>query len=185
VLFWAGIDGLKPSNTVEQIGTRSDCADGVVDYFAWYELWPLQLSTIKLNNISISAGDAVRASVSGNNSSKTFSMVITDETTRVSTHARGRFANASLSSAEWIVEAPGYTNGTRRTMANFTSVTFSSNFATISDQTKPLIAYPSQGQAYGMEYIDLCSDGGIKLQPSPIDSTDNSFAIKWLAGANC
>ena len=39
--FWVGIDGYG-SNTVEQIGTDSDCSGGNAVYYAWYEFYPHQ-----------------------------------------------------------------------------------------------------------------------------------------------
>src|SRR5262249_48179989 len=37
--FWVGIDGYS-SNTVEQIGTDSDCQNGQPVYYVWYEFYP-------------------------------------------------------------------------------------------------------------------------------------------------
>src|SRR5262249_48404404 len=37
--FWVGIDGYT-SKTVEQIGTDSDCQNGVPTYYGWYEFYP-------------------------------------------------------------------------------------------------------------------------------------------------
>src|ERR1035437_4462946 len=36
--FWVGIDGYS-SNTVEQIGTDSDCVNSKPVYYAWYEFY--------------------------------------------------------------------------------------------------------------------------------------------------
>ncbi|MBV8905823.1 MAG: hypothetical protein JOZ22_19490, partial [Acidobacteriia bacterium] len=37
--FWVGLDGYE-SNTVEQIGTDSDCVGTTPIYYAWYEFYP-------------------------------------------------------------------------------------------------------------------------------------------------
>jgi Peptidase A4 family len=37
--FWVGIDGFS-SNTVEQIGTDSDCQNGAPTNYAWFEFYP-------------------------------------------------------------------------------------------------------------------------------------------------
>ena len=42
---WVGIDG-DTSNTVEQVGTDSDCSHGVPTYYAWWEMYPKGVVTI-------------------------------------------------------------------------------------------------------------------------------------------
>src|SRR5690242_13971601 len=42
---WVGLDG-DTSNTVEQIGTDTDCSNGAPYYYAWYEMYPKKLFTI-------------------------------------------------------------------------------------------------------------------------------------------
>ena len=37
--FWVGIDGFN-SNSVEQLGTDSDCSSGSATYYAWREMYP-------------------------------------------------------------------------------------------------------------------------------------------------
>src|SRR5947207_9176278 len=44
---WVGIDG-DTSNTVEQIGTDSDCSGGSPLYYAWYEMYPKSLVQIPM-----------------------------------------------------------------------------------------------------------------------------------------
>lgn len=97
--FWVGIDGWY-SNTVEQIGTDSDCSSGVPQYYAWYEFYPLdsyyacpatpppppgppgphagpQPPPCALQNLT--PGDMMSASVTYNKD-KTFTATITDVT---------------------------------------------------------------------------------------------------------
>src|SRR5581483_6696150 len=74
--FWVGIDGYS-SNTVEQIGTDSDCENGAPVYSAWFELYPHWPYTI--NSVPDKPGDLISAEVrySGN----TFPVSLTDLTT--------------------------------------------------------------------------------------------------------
>src|SRR4051794_17995144 len=44
---WVGIDG-DTSNTVEQIGTDTDCSNGTPFYYAWYEMYPKKLVQITI-----------------------------------------------------------------------------------------------------------------------------------------
>ncbi len=45
--FWVGLDGYS-SNSVEQLGTDSDCSRGRATYYGWWEMYPnpsMELST--------------------------------------------------------------------------------------------------------------------------------------------
>lgn len=55
--LWVGIDG-DTSNTVEQIGTDSDCDSGTPTYYAWYELY--LKSEVNLA-MTVSPGDSMTA----------------------------------------------------------------------------------------------------------------------------
>ena len=55
--FWVGIDGYS-SNTVEQIGTDSDCSSGTPTYYAWYEFYP-HFAYYVPNMRTINAGDVM------------------------------------------------------------------------------------------------------------------------------
>jgi hypothetical protein len=54
--FWVGIDGYS-SNTVEQIGTDSDCESGQPTYYVWFEFYPHWSYTV--NSVPIKSGDKV------------------------------------------------------------------------------------------------------------------------------
>ena len=186
VLFWVGIDGWNaPNETVEQIGTRSDCSNGSPDYYAWYEFWPRQPNTMRLYNITLRSGDNVKASVSGSPTSKSFAMIITDLTTGNSSHVRGEYQSARLTTAEWIVEAPNFLNGTRFIMADFSSVRFYSTVMTAQGQTRALNALSGEGPVNATELVYTCSDGTTKAQPSAIIRADNAFTVTWVKGGNC
>ena len=69
---WVGIDGFN-SSTVEQIGTDSDCVNGVATYYAWYELYPMFPAQL----VTITSGDAISASVTTDGSGN-FTLTIRD-----------------------------------------------------------------------------------------------------------
>jgi hypothetical protein len=185
-LFWVGIDGWNtPNETVEQIGTRSDCSNGSPNYYAWYEFWPRQPNTMRLYNITLKPGDGIRASVSGNLTTKTFAMIITDLATGNSSHARGEYQTARFTTAEWIVEAPVFLNGTRLIMANFSSVRFYSTTLKAQGQTMQLNTLSGGGPIYAIELTYTCFDGSLKAQPSAIIRADNTFSVTWVKGGDC
>jgi hypothetical protein len=131
---WVGIDGYS-SSTVEQTGTEMDVTNGVASYYAWYEIYPNAPVTIP---VTVHAGDSITASVNyiGNDE---FTLKLTDTTDNMSYTTTQTLANPSLSSAEWIVEAPSSGRGVLP-LANFGSVTFSNAQATINNVSGPISA---------------------------------------------
>ena len=101
--FWVGIDGYT-SPTVEQIGTDSDCDNGVGVYYAWYEFVPAQGTTI--TSIAVQPGDVMDASVKyeGNE----FTVTITDERTGETFSISKPLAGTQRNSAEWVAEDNSY-----------------------------------------------------------------------------
>jgi hypothetical protein len=186
VLFWVGIDGWNTQNeTVEQIGTRSDCVSGVPNYYAWYEFWSRQPNTVPLNNITIKPGDRVTASVLGDPASKSFEMIITDTTTGNSSHARGEYQSAKLTTAEWIAESPVFLNGTRYVIPDFSTMRFYSDFVTTLGQTRALNTLNGAGSVNATRLTYTCLDDTVKAQPSTINRWDDAFSISWRNGGNC
>lgn len=129
--FWAGIDGwTSTSNTVEQIGTDSDCvneeeteATGPT-YFAWFEFYPQNSYTIGnytdagvCESDCVQPGDIMSAEVThlGGGGPKgpgphhggapVFRMTITDVTQQWTFSTISAVPGAEQSSAEWITEA--------------------------------------------------------------------------------
>lgn len=148
--FWIGIDGWY-SDTVEQIGTDSDCSTGTPTYYAWYEFYP-EASYYACSSTGIgrnqppcalknlTPGDVITASVV-ENTNGTFTATISAATSKGA--ALGSFSTVytpnrqtgtpQLSSAEWIAEAPCCTNsGGTLPLANFGSVTFANATATVN-----------------------------------------------------
>lgn len=57
--FWVGIDGYS-SNSVEQLGTDSDCNGvGRPSYYAWYEMYPA--NSVELSRLSIRSSRVTRS----------------------------------------------------------------------------------------------------------------------------
>jgi len=128
--FWVGIDGWS-SNTVEQIGTDSDCvslsgAPYTPTYYAWFEFYPQNSYYLEFNNgqcksmpnsaTCISPGDAISAEVkysgtaSGGRNRRgggpEFTVTITDVTQGWMFNTTSTVSSAKQSSAEWIAETP-------------------------------------------------------------------------------
>ena len=166
--FWIGIDGYS-SNTVEQIGTDSDCSSGKAVYYAWYEMYPKYPVNLKM---AISPGDLITAEVkflgSGN-----FQLTITDLTTGATFLTTQKSPSAKRSSAEWIAEAPW--SGGVLPLAKFGTVSFTSAQATLNGHPGSISDTAWQNDAITM----TTSSGAPKATPSTLSSDGSSFSITW------
>lgn len=169
--FWVGIDGIS-SESVEQIGTESDCIGGNSLYYAWYEVYPEDSVTLDL---TISPGDEVHAKVEYV-SDNTFRYTISDLTTgeTVSFTDRSRIL-ADRSSAEWIAEAP--TDGRNRLLplADFGPVQFRNATVTVNGWSGPI-----RDRGWESRPIVMASrSGSLKATPSALTADGTGFAIVW------
>ncbi|MEN6341852.1 MAG: G1 family glutamic endopeptidase [Methanospirillum sp.] len=169
--FWVGIDGIS-SNSVEQIGTESDCIGGVPTYYTWYEVFPQDSVTLDL---AISPGDQVHAKVEYVSNNE-FKYTITDLTTAqtVSFTDQGR-VTADRSSAEWVAEAP--TNGRNRLLplAQFGPVVFTNASVTVNGKNGPISSANWQYQPIIME----SRSGSLKATPSVLGAGGTGFSVVW------
>lgn len=132
LLIWVGIGGYLRLNDrrLEQVGTGAICRSGEAAYYAWTEVWPRQPSVVGLF-MHIAPGDRLwgRVSVSGHR----FTMTLAN-LSRLDVGTIDATVNDALrSSAEWIVEPPGYgcPKCVYAPLARFGSVKFTGGQATI------------------------------------------------------
>jgi hypothetical protein len=114
---WVGIDGLTNS-TVEQLGTGTQCYEGVEYYYVWYEMFPagtVEEGTTACINDNVDCpqpGDRITASVSvtpAGGGVNNYTLQLTDHTRpqeSFSVSASCATTTCLDSSAEWIVERP-------------------------------------------------------------------------------
>jgi hypothetical protein len=169
--FWIGIGGYS-SNTVEQIGTDSDCSSGKAVYYAWYEMYPKFPTNLKM---TVSPGDVITAEVQYVNGK--FQLTISDfnpTTGKIQSFVTTQKSpNAQRSSAEWIAEAPW--SGGVLPLADFTTVTFSNAQATLNGLTGNI-----DNKAWQFDSITMTtSSGAPKATPSTLSSRGSSFSITW------
>jgi hypothetical protein len=177
--FWVGIDGYS-SNTVEQVGTDSDCQNGQPVYYSWFEFYPHPSFTI--DSVPVSPGDRVSAEVKETGKGM-FTVTLTNVSTGASFTASAKVPSAAQTSAEWIAEAP-YSGGILP-LADFGFVRFGSDytglpntcFSTISDTTGP-IGLAAFNQNLDEITMDT-SKGIVKATPSSLSSDGTSFSIAW------
>jgi hypothetical protein len=171
--FWIGIDGYD-SNTVEQIGTDSDCVNGATTYYAWFEFYPHLSYTI--NNFPVSPFDSISAEVKY--SGGVFTVSLTNHPTGLSFSTSTKMNNAKRSSAEWIAEAPSA--GGVLPLADFQTVNFGpGDIATIGSSTSTIGSFPA---ANVFEITMTNSSGVPKATPASLKNND-VFSVNYdLAG---
>jgi hypothetical protein len=173
--FWVGIDGYN-SNSVEQIGTDADCVGtNRPSYYAWYEMYPAFPVNLSMK---VSPGDTMAGSVavSGN----TFTLAIKDVTTGQSFTTKQTQSGLELSSAEWVAEAPSSCNSHSckvLPLANFGKVRFSGSYTTGDGHTGSISDSAWSNDKIVME----TSGGGVKAQPSNLNSAGTAFSVTWMS----
>jgi len=162
---WVGIGGVS-SNDLIQVGTQNVVEDGQVQTSAFYELLPY--SSVPISSINVSPGDSISASVT-ETSPDEWNVSITDNTSG-STFSTQVSYDSSLSSAEWIEEAPSTNGISQIPLDGFGTISFSNCLTTSSGSTENLTS--SNAQIMSMDNSlgeNLASVSGI--------SSGNSFTI--------
>ena len=171
--FWVGLDGYN-SNSVEQIGTDSDCRGrNRPVYYAWYEMYPAYPVNLSM---AVHPGDTMSAEVV--TSGSTFTLTITNVTTGA-TFSTQQTATAALTSAEWVAEAPSSCSRFRCSvlpLANFGTVNFSGSYTTGNGHTGTI----SDG-AWSNDQIAMVTNTGttVKAQPTGLSPDGTAFSVKW------
>jgi Peptidase A4 family len=171
--FWVGLDGYN-SNSVEQIGTDSDCGGrNRPVYYAWYEMYPAYPVNLSM---AVHPGDTMSAEVVTSGSA--FTLTITNVTTGA-TFSTQQTAAAALTSAEWVAEAPSSCSRFRCSvlpLANFGTVNFSGSYTTGNGHTGTI----SDG-TWSNDQITMVTSTGttIKAQPSALSPDGTAFSVKW------
>ncbi|MGA7514409.1 MAG: G1 family glutamic endopeptidase [Candidatus Sulfotelmatobacter sp.] len=115
---WVGIDGAT-DGTVEQLGSATQCFEGVTYYYVWYEMFPggtVEEGTVACINNNVDCpqpGDFVSASVTVKPAGATnnYKLSLTDFTRPQESFSVTASCAASTcldSSAEWVVERPAF-----------------------------------------------------------------------------
>jgi hypothetical protein len=169
---WVGIDGLS-SNTVEQIGTSSQCYEGSVQYFAWYEFYPS--ASVVISSVPVSPGNKITASVTY--SSGLFTVSIKDVTTGGTFSTSVSVPGATESSAEWIIESPFGAIG-ELPLVHFSTVKFTSASATIGGTTGSIGSFAN---VYSLTMVDFPAGTPTKATVTALSSSGSAFSVKWVS----
>ncbi len=118
VAFWVGLDGVS-SDSVEQIGTETDCTSGSASTLGWYDVYPAD--PVYFSN-TLDAGDVLTASVTFSGT-KTYKLVLADATQGWTKTITVSETGLARSSAEVVTSGPGAAGG-GTTLTNFGKITY-------------------------------------------------------------
>lgn len=205
--FWTGIDGWN-SNTVEQIGTDSDCVSlngeqtATPTYYAWFEFYPQDAYLIGSYTSSgtcesdcVAPGDTITAEVkfSGSTTSgfrhrsgSQFTVTITDETQGWSFTTTSNVPGAKQSSAEWIAETPYGCNTSSGfcQLSDFGTADYGESFTSVENTAYATVAGVTQpigsfGSVQEAVMVSYPSGATTMAQPSPLEGSGTSFTDAW------
>jgi len=168
---WVGIDGYSDS-TVEQAGTEQDCQRGQATYYAWYEFYPQ--AELSINTIKVHPGDSMSGDVKYT-TTNTFTVTVSDLTTKQSFSVSRRTFGAERQSAEWITEAPSSWVGVLP-LADFGTMGFTNALATVNNHSGTISDPAWQNDPVTML---VSANGPAKATVSPLSTDGSSFTATW------
>lgn len=159
---WIGIDGATNSDLI-QTGTESDCVSGSAFYQAWWEIIPAAEQPI---TGTVNPGDKMFAEIKQGVSNWTITI---KDLTQNWAYSTNQSYSGSLSSAEWILEAPTV-NGSIATLTNYGSATF-------SDDTQNGV---NPQHSYSTDSVDMVDSGNNKISTtSNPNSLTDAFSVQY------
>lgn len=167
--FWVGLDG-DNSSTVEQVGTEADCSHGKPVYYAWWEMFPNVSHTI--GGFTVVPGVSYTAEVrsaGGDN----FALTLSGGGNNPFTLTTPLGLDPSLSSAEWIAEAPSLCAKSCRELPL-------TDFGTVNFTGASADGSAIDNSAWSFDPLTMVTGGGsVKAAPSSLDPTGSAFSITW------
>ena len=169
---WVGIGGVRTRDLI-QAGTEETVGgDGQISYDAWYELLPRGSQQIKL---AVAPGDSVSVTLA-QQSAGSWQISFKDNTTGKSYQTTVTY-QSSLSSAEWIEEAPSIRGRRLIPLEEFGTVQIQKASTTKNGKSEPI------SQAGGKPITMIDSTGTTISTPSKLDSIGSGFTISRIGPA--
>jgi hypothetical protein len=190
--IWVGTGGATATEALLQTGVRSDCIGGVQDNNPswWEEFPPLPETDFDTHSFSVAAGDVMQATVSQNPNDGSWTTRLDDLTQKISgvmttgghwgtindsdgSWVKDEGTSPALSyaggtTAEWIVEDFGFSDGSFAPFADFGKVAFSG--LTTSLQSWALTK---------AEQVGLGASALLLAEPSGPDSSGRGFSVTY------
>jgi hypothetical protein len=163
---WVGIGGVRSRDLIQAGTQRTVSARGGTTDEAWIEMLPQPPETIPLK---LAAGDSIQVSIA-QQAPEAWLVELTNTTTGQSYKVTKHYAS-SLSSAEWVEEAPSAGRGRPLVLDNFGTVRFTGAAAVRDDQVVNIAAA-------GAHAITMITPSGLHLvEPSVLGSDGDSFSV--------
>jgi len=167
--FWVGLDGYN-SSTVEQLGTEADCSHGKPVYYAWWEMFPNVSHPI--GAFTVTPGVTYTAEVQSAGGDN-FTLTLSGGGNNPFTLTTPLGLDPSLSSAEWIAEAPS-------TCAKSCRELPLTNFGTVDFSGASANGGAVDNSGWSFDPLTMVTGGGtVKAAPSSLDSTGSAFSVTW------
>jgi hypothetical protein len=171
VSVWVGVNGVDSSHGLFQDGTTSTCSRGVETSYAW---WTDESEGYEGQTLfDVNTGDVITASVSQASTGGMWTYRVADARTGAVASQAEAYSGAGTS-AEWIVEDPGMTNGGLYPLGDFNPITMTDLGLTVPSGSWTLPT-PSDGLEL------LAADGSIAALPGPFSGsgTAASFTVAY------
>jgi len=176
-VIWVGLDGWS-DGTVEQGGTIAICSGkNQGTHYAWWEMYPHN-SVQKVFPVKV--GDHMYASVTyKTGQADPYNIFVWDETSDVSlTKNEACSSTCKRSSAEWIVESPGF-GSQLAFLPKFKPIAFTEGNASIvpNGTTVGVIA------SFTHVAVTMTGSSGNRAVPSALTPGGNGFTDKWVSSS--
>jgi hypothetical protein len=165
---WVGIGGVNTRDLIQAGTQQTVSGSGSTQYQAWVETLPQASHPVPL---SVSPGDSVSVSISQlPQAQDQWKIAFTNNTTGQTYQVTEQYAS-SLSSAEWIEEAPSAARGRQLPLDNFGSISFSQGSAMKNGQAVTIAAS-------GAQPITMVSRANRQsAHPSTLSADGSSFTV--------
>jgi len=165
---WVGIGGVNTRDLIQAGTQQTVSGSGSTQYQAWVETLPQASHPVPL---AVHSGDSVSVSISlVPNTQNQWLVAFNNNTTGQSYQVTETYAS-SMSSAEWIQEAPSAARGRQIPLDNFGTIEFSQGSAVKDGQTVSIAGA-------GAQAVTMVGRGGQRLAtPSSLGSDGASFTV--------
>jgi hypothetical protein len=183
--FWVGLGGYTGTH-LEQTGTSADCSKaGQPVYSVWYELVPAAQVAVTM---TVQPGDKLtaRVGVSGDK----VSISISDLTRHATFSKQLTMSDPTVSSAEWIAEAPSRCETASSqdchilSLADFGTVAFTGASASAAGKTGAITSGLAPVTALTLEANpslgrELTVASEADASPAALSASGSSFTVSW------
>jgi hypothetical protein len=165
---WVGIGGVSTRDLIQAGTQQTVSGSGSTQYQAWVETLPQSSHPVPL---TVNPGDSVTVSITQQPQAQDQWLIAMKNNTTGQTFEVTEQYTSSMTSAEWIEEAPSANRGRQIPLDNFGSIAFSAGSAVKNGQTVSIAAA-------GAQPITMIGRGGqAQATPSGLGTDGASFTV--------